>query len=134
MMGDHGLLTKMVMYEESAKVPLIMRAPWLTDRQVRIPGSVSQVDLAPTLLELLGERIPSHLQGQSLSPVLRGETTLEDNDVFLEWNGEGSRDLGLYSSVLPREQLREILRGPGRVIVSRDRWKMHLVPGDRGEL
>ena len=50
-------------------------------------GSVGHVDLVPTMLDLIGESLPDHLEGKSLVPVLRGEETLAGNDVFIEWNG-----------------------------------------------
>ena len=70
-MGDHHLSGKAVMYEESVRVPLLMRVPWLTDQQTMIPGRFSQIDVVPTLLDLIGEPVPDHLQGQSRVDVLK---------------------------------------------------------------
>jgi arylsulfatase A-like enzyme len=86
MMGDHACLTKGVMYEEAIRIPLLVRVPWLSRGQVRVPGSLSQVDLAPTLLELMGRRVPGHLQGRSRAGVLAGRETLEGNDAVVEWS------------------------------------------------
>ena len=58
MMGDHGILGKTVMYEESVKVPLLLRAPMLGVKQKVIGGNFSHIDLVPTLLELMGETPP----------------------------------------------------------------------------
>ena len=55
------------MYEESVRVPLLMRVPWLTDRQTMIPGRFSQIDMVPTLLDLIGESVPDHLQDKAAS-------------------------------------------------------------------
>jgi arylsulfatase A-like enzyme len=53
--GQHGLYTHDdVMYEEALRVPLLIHAPGLRDRIGRLPDPVSQLDLAPTLLDLLG--------------------------------------------------------------------------------
>jgi arylsulfatase A-like enzyme len=70
-MGEHGLWQKQSLFEESARVPLLVVAPGVT-----VPGSVaatpvSQVDLFPTLAELCGVEPPGNLQGQSLVPTLR---------------------------------------------------------------
>ena len=70
-MGDHNLSGKAVMYEESVKVPLLMRVPWLADHQRMIPGRLSQIDMVPTLIDLIGEPVPDHLQGQSRVDVLK---------------------------------------------------------------
>ena len=50
------------MYEESVKVPLLLKAPMLGVKQKVIGGNFSHIDLAPTLLELMGEALPDNLQ------------------------------------------------------------------------
>ncbi|NJN83887.1 MAG: sulfatase-like hydrolase/transferase [Caldilineaceae bacterium] len=87
MAGDHGILGKCVLYEESVRVPLLIRDPRRGSEQKLIPGNVSHIDLLPTLLDLMGQPIPAHLQGESRVAVLNGEHSLADNDVFIEWNG-----------------------------------------------
>ena len=125
--GDHGMLEKRSLYEEASRVPLLMSVPWLDSGQTRIEGSVSQIDLVPTLLDLLGHPIPDHLQGESRAPVLKGEATLEDNDVFLQWNGMGDRNLG--SPLINR-----MVSLPWRSVITADRWKLNLCAGDQCEL
>ena len=127
MLGDHGLLEKRTLYQQSVKVPLVIRAPWLGDSERRIPGHASLIDLAPTLLDLLGERVPDHLDGESRLPVLKGESTLEDDDVFVQWNGRGDRDLG--SKTVDR-----VMSASWRSVVSSDGWKLNLCATDRCEL
>ena len=127
--GDHGMLEKRSPYEEASRVPLLIRAPWLSDGQRMIGGSVSQIDLVPTLLDLLGQPAPGHLQGKSLVPAMRGERTLEDNDVIIEWNGISEiedRHLGSLEINLRNTQ-------PWRTIV-RGRWKLNLCATDQCEL
>ena len=130
MLGDHGMLEKRSFYEEASRVPLLMRAPWLSPGQQRVEGSVGHVDLVPTMLDLIGESLPDHLEGKSLVPVLRGEETLAGNDVFIEWNGISPtvRDRFLGSDAINR-----MLAMPYRSVVS-DRWKLNLCAGDQGEL
>ena len=94
MLGDHGMLEKRSFYEEASRVPMLMRVPWLSPGQQRVDGSMGHIDLVPTILDLLGESQPDHLEGKSLVPVLRGEETLDDNDVFIEWNGHQPRYAG----------------------------------------
>lgn len=72
-LGEHGWFDKRFMYEESFKTPLIVRWPGVIK-----PGSVngdivSNVDLAPTFLEMAGAKIPDDMQGRSLVPILKGE-------------------------------------------------------------
>ncbi len=133
MMGDHAILAKCVMYEEAAKVPLLMRVPWLSGEQRRIGGRISQIDLVPTLLELMGESIPEHLEGESRAAVLRDEGTLRDNDVFIEWNGGDGSPRELKTDI-PEADRKRVAGQPWRTVVSCDGWKLNLSPADQCEL
>ena len=73
--GDHGEAFRQIhnttghgfsVYDEEVKVPLILWNPRLIPEGYRIPTVGSHVDLAPTLLDLLGEASPSEWQGRSL--------------------------------------------------------------------
>lgn len=69
-LGEHGLWQKMSLFEQSAKVPLIIATP-----DCEQPGSVAKtpvglVDLYPTLTELCGVESKVKVQGQSLVPIL----------------------------------------------------------------
>jgi arylsulfatase A-like enzyme len=138
MMGDHGILAKCVMYEEAVKVPLLIRIPWITKGPQVIKGRLSQIDLVPTLLELLGQPIPKHLQGESRVALLRGEASLQDNDVFTEWNGrdgfEAASGKKEFPSDIPSEEIARIAGQPWRTIITADGWKLSLSPVDRCEL
>jgi len=73
-LGDHGWYDKRWMYEESLKMPLIVKWPAVTK-----PGSVCEklvqnLDYAETFLDAAGVPIPSDMQGRSLVPLLKGET------------------------------------------------------------
>ena len=129
MCGDHGMLEKRSMYEESSRVPLLMKVPWLSQERRMVPGAVGHIDLVPTMLDLLDNPVPGHLQGKSLVPVLRGEQTLDGNDVFIQWNGVSDiddRHLGSELINLRNTQ-------PWRTIV-RDGWKLSLCATDQCEL
>jgi arylsulfatase A-like enzyme len=47
---------------------------------------VSQIDLVPTVLDMVGEAAPPELQGYSLRPVLEGPREPRESNVFIEWN------------------------------------------------
>ena len=69
-MGEHGLYQKMSLFEESARVPLLIAAPGRCEAGGAAKSPVSQVDLFPTLAALCSVEPPKNLQGQSLVPLL----------------------------------------------------------------
>jgi len=131
MMGDHGMLEKRAFYEEASRVPLMMKVPWLAKEQNMIEGSVGHIDLVPTLLDLVGEDIPATLQGKSLQPVLRAQSDLNDNDVFVQWNGTSEE---VPDRFLGSDKINRMLALPWRSVITPDRWKLNLCAGDRCEL
>ena len=113
MMGAHTLYGKDVLYEESVRIPLLLRVPWRQGRAMTVKQPVSHVDLVPTLLELMGRRSPPHLPGGSLLPLVEGKQRREGH-VFIEWNSSS---------------------GPSaRAVISPDGWKLGIYDTDSGIL
>ena len=69
--GEHGLYDKRLAYEESIRIPFIVRYPGLIyDPGRRAHQMILNVDLAPTILDIVGVDIPESMQGESLKPIL----------------------------------------------------------------
>ena len=73
-LGDHGWFDKRFMFEESLKMPFLVRWPGVV-----APGSTTKamtlnVDFAPTFLAMAGVAIPDAIQGHSVVPILQGQT------------------------------------------------------------
>jgi arylsulfatase A-like enzyme len=73
-LGDHGLFDKRFMYEESLRMPFLIRWPGVIAAGSRSDAIGLNIDFAPTFLAAAGQPIPDSMQGQSLVPVLRGRT------------------------------------------------------------
>jgi len=142
MMGAHQLVAKTVMYDEAARVPLLLRVPWLERASGHIEEPVSQVDLVPTLLDLLGQAVPGHLQGRSWRPELHHGRAPEAADVVIEWNGPDNGMLGATQHTLPHhlealtsyDEAWDAVTAPLRTIVTPTGWKFTCSPRGEHEL
>jgi len=72
-LGDHGLFDKRFMYEESLRMPFLVRWPPAVRAGSRSDAIALNVDFAPTFLEAAGLPVPAAMQGRSLLPILRGK-------------------------------------------------------------
>lgn len=75
-LGDHGWFDKRLMLDESLTMPMLLRWPAAVPPGTRITDTLSNVDIAATVLEACGlsaSDLPAQ-QGRSFLPQLRGET------------------------------------------------------------
>ena len=72
-LGDHDWFDKRFMYEESLRMPFLIRYPGHIKSGTVNDGMILNVDFAPTLMEFAGLDIPSDIQGRSFAALLRGE-------------------------------------------------------------
>ncbi len=71
MLGSQGQRLKRKPWEESIRVPGILRWPRVVRKPARTQTFLSHVDIAPTLLSLCGVQPPSEMQGADLSTFIR---------------------------------------------------------------
>jgi arylsulfatase A-like enzyme len=86
--GEHGFGDKRAAYEESVRLPFMIRHPSVqtTNGQI-INEIVSNLDIAPTILDLAGLEVPTSMQGASLVPFIRGEVPNDWRDqLFIEYH------------------------------------------------
>ncbi|CAN5529338.1 sulfatase [soil metagenome] len=88
LMGEHGLIDKRNMYEESMKVPLLVYAPGIIEGGKPLTQIIQNIDIAPTILDMAGIKQPAQMQGKSFYPLLKGETITWRNKAFYEYYWE----------------------------------------------
>ncbi|HPA18431.1 MAG TPA: sulfatase [Verrucomicrobiae bacterium] len=132
MIGSQGLKAKRWPYEESARVPLLIRYPRSIKPGTVIADPTGTPDIYPTLAGLAGVTIPGGLDGADFSPLLRGESSKPPRDyVYLEmqyayvpwpgWRALRTRD-GMYARTAD---------GPWLLFdIAKDPWQARNLVGD----
>src|SRR5436309_7634712 len=130
-LGAHHLFGKETMFEEAARVPLLIRLPDQT-RGKMISRPVSHIDFVPTLLDLLGQ--PRHPQcaGKSMLPLIQDEAMTPDN-VLIEWAPNRTK-IKKGTSLARRRMIKRAVEESTRTLVSPDGWKLCLRDKDLNEL
>ncbi len=134
--GEHRVAKgKYLPYEPSIRVPLIIRGPGL-GAGARSDELVSNVDLAPTILQLAGAGATVTVDGRSLLPFARNTTLRSGRPIFLEANSVDDPSTGIpYSGLRTRrfkyiryrsgeEELYDLARDPNE-LASRHRARSY---------
>ncbi len=130
---DHGgLLHEHTLYEELVRIPLIIAGPGVTPGAI-LEEPVSQLDLAPTVLEAAGLKPPAPMAGISLWGALARSEPIPLREIYME-----EVYIGLRSSV---HALRAVRRGPLKLIGSSFdpggegpwQWELFDLASDPGE-
>ncbi|MCB2066555.1 MAG: sulfatase [Erythrobacter sp.] len=116
LLGEHGQWMKTTLFEQATRVPLIIRAPGVSQAGQMSPRTVELLDLYPTLLDLAGLPVNTRNEGLSLSSLLSdpddprwhkpalsqiagGRSVRTERYRYTEWqNGERGRELYEYAS------------------------------------
>ncbi|WP_019026101.1 sulfatase family protein [Colwellia piezophila] len=112
-LGQHGFYDKRLIFESSVKTPFLIRYPKLIKAGSVNADMVMNIDIAPTLLDMVGVPVPVAMEGRSFLPMLKGE------DAPSDWR---TQTLYTYSS------------GPNHYGVRNDRYTFVHVPGFPPEL
>ena len=87
-LGEHGRVDKRTAYEESLRIPLLVRYPPLARPGTLISNMVLSLDLAPSLIDLCGAKPLRDAQGISWKPLLQGRRTAWRSAFLYEYNYE----------------------------------------------
>ena len=123
-LGDHGELEHGIfLYDETIRVPLIVKLPGGREAGRRAPAPVQHVDLLPTLLDLAGAAPVGNLPGRSLRPLLEGdEAAWPERELYAEalypryhfgWSELYALTTGQFRYIqAPREELYDLIADP----------------------
>jgi arylsulfatase A-like enzyme len=82
--GEHGLsVERRLAYEESIRIPLLIRYPPMIKKGSVANEMVLNLDIAPTLVEIGGGKPLPEMNGSSFVPILRGKAPRQWRDAFL---------------------------------------------------
>ncbi len=76
--GEHGLGDKRAAYDESMRIPLVIRYPKLIKPNTVCDAMVLNINVAPTFIDLAGEKVPDAMQGRSMKPLMLGDGKTAD--------------------------------------------------------
>ncbi len=158
-LGEHGLWMKQSLFEESARVPFMIRAPGMKGNGHTAPGLVEYVDIYPTLADLAGLTPPKNLQGVSLKPLLKNPTMKWDKPAFtqvyrsgvnanfsghsvrterwryIEWD-DGKQGVQLYDQTADPREFNNLAADPKYAsvieemkILAKMNWPVKIIPG-----
>ncbi len=85
MLGEHGLIDKRVMYEESIRVPAFFHWGEQIKKGRKCSEFVLNIDIAPTILDIAGVEVPATMQGASFLPLVLGEDINWRQDFIYEY-------------------------------------------------
>jgi len=120
---DHGFF----IYQCTLHVPLVIRMPQFR-KGIQVDGNVSLVDIVPTVLDLLGLKVPEWLEGVSLRTALEGGPAADAERAIY---GES-----LYAGTFGCSPLQGIIEGPWKYILAPrpELFDLGQDPGERANL
>ncbi len=101
-LGDHGLFNKMWMYEESMRLPFLVRYPGEIQPGTVNDELISILDIAPTLLDYADATVPGDLHGRSLRPLFNGQRTA-DWRTALYYHYYGQYDVPAHNGIRTKD-------------------------------
>ena len=84
-LGEHGHWQKQTLFENATRVPLIFSIPWDKTMIKRTNSPVELIDIYPTIMDLLDIKIPNHVVGKSLKPLMLNNTSNIRNSALTKW-------------------------------------------------
>lgn len=131
--GEHRVQRgKIRLYEPSIRVPLIVRGPGVT-AGLRLSQPVSNVDLAPTIVDIAGATAGRAMDGRSLLPLLRDPSLRYGRDLLIEGPGKDAASRSFTALRTPRYKYAEYATGERELYdLARDLYELYSLHADPG--
>ena len=110
--GEHQLGDKRSAYDESLRIPMLVRYPRLFSKGKVLDQMALNIDVAPTFLELAGVAVPAGMQGRSWVPLLTGKSAQWRTAFFYEYFREQAFP-GIPTVLAVRTDASKLIKYPG---------------------
>jgi arylsulfatase A-like enzyme len=126
-LGEHGWYDKRWMFEESLRMPFVVRWPGVVKPGAKPAELIQNIDYAPTFLEIAGLSLPEEIQGRSLVPVLSGAADEWRQSIYYAYYELGEHAVPRHFGV--RTHTHKLMYFPGT-----DEWNLFDLVRDPQEM
>ena len=128
-LGEHGWFDKRWMYEESFKMPFLIKNPRTIEAGTTSDAMVMNVDFAPTLLDIAGLDIPAQMQGKSFKGAFEGDDKNKRKSVYYHYY-----EYPIWHKVQPHYGVKTDRYKLMHFYYSMDEWELYDLKTDPNEM
>ena len=128
-LGEHGWFDKRWMYEESFKMPFLIKCPNIIDSGISSNELVMNIDFAPTLLDFAGIDVPKQMQGKSFKGSFNDENFIGRDAVYYHYY-----EYPIWHKVQPHYGIRTSKYKLIHFYYSMDEWELYDINNDPNEM
>ena len=128
-LGEHGWFDKRWMYEESFKMPFLIKNPRTIEAGTTSDAMVMNVDFAPTLLDMAGLDIPAQMQGKSFKGAFEGDDKNKRKSVYYHYY-----EYPIWHKVQPHYGVKTDRYKLMHFYYSMDEWELYDLKTDPNEM
>jgi len=128
-LGEHGWFDKRWMYEESFKMPFLIKNPRTIEAGTTSDAMVMNVDFAPTLLDMAGLKIPAEMQGKSFKGAFEGDKKNNRKSVYYHYY-----EYPIWHKVQPHYGVKTERYKLMHFYYSMDEWELYDLKTDPNEM
>jgi len=128
-LGEHGWFDKRWMYEESFKMPFLIKCPGIIDSNTVSNELIMNIDFGPTLMDFAGLDVPSTMQGKSFKSSFENENYMGRDAVYYHYY-----EYPLWHKVQPHYGIKTSKYKLMHFYYSMDEWELYDLEKDPNEM